>query len=341
MTSTFMDPPVAHSPVGAGPLERFSLMRSTDPEQFVAAINQAYGAPSVALTEPPRGEQEYELRALVGQGFTVGYLRSGLPVHITPQRETGPYYLNLAPSGAVLAEAGEARTVNDSTTAVIMPAGVPQRLTPSADATESIGIKIERALVNAELAALLGRTPQSPVQFAPVLDLTGVAGSGIAALVRFMLAEANGLPGGLFDQPAVQLHHIRTLVAALLTMHRHTYSDALVSAPERSPRRSRALRLALEYVEGHLAEPLTVTDIAEAAGCSVRTLHEHFQDGVGDTPMGYVREQRLQRVHDELRITGRSVTDVACAWGFTHLGRFSASYRKRFGALPSDTARGL
>jgi AraC-like DNA-binding protein len=34
---------------------------------------------------------------------------------------------------------------------------------------------------------------------------------------------------------------------------------------------------------------------------------------------------------------GRSVTDTALRWGFSHLGQFSASYRQRFGDLPSRT----
>ncbi|MFJ8107849.1 helix-turn-helix domain-containing protein [Streptomyces sp. NPDC096132] len=338
MTNALAYPPTGHPDANTEILGRFPLVRSDDPEQFVAAVNRAYGTPTVALAEPARGKQHYELRALIGHGFTVGYVRSGLAVTITPPPDTGPYYLNLAPSGAVLSEVGDVRILNDPTTAVIMPAGARQRLTPSADATESIGIKIDRALVDAELTALLGREPRRPVQFTPMLDLTGAAGSGIVALIRFMLVEASRMPGGLFDQPAVQLHHIRTLVVALLTTHQHNYSDAL-ALPDSTPRRSRTLRLALEYVERHLTEPITVSDIAEAVGCSVRTLHEHFQAGVGDTPMGWVREQRLQHVHDELRISGRSVTDVASAWGFTHLSRFSASYRSRFGVLPSETVR--
>ncbi|MBU6529616.1 helix-turn-helix transcriptional regulator [Streptomyces mayonensis] len=338
MTNAYAHLPTERPDTGTEILGRFPLVRSTDPEQFVAAINQAYGAPTVALTAPGCEGQQYELRAIVGEGFTVGYLRSGLAVSIAPPASTGPYYLNLAPSGAVLSEVGDARIVNDPTTAVIMPAGARQRLTPGAHATESIGIKIDRSVVDAELTALLGREPRRPVQFAPALDLTGTAGAGIAALVRFMLSQASQLPGGLFDQPTVQLHHIRTLVAALLTMHQHNYSDAL-ARPAVSSGRSRILRLALEYAERHLAEPLTVSDIAEAVGCSVRTLHEHFQAGVGDTPMGWVREQRLRHVHEELCTSGRSVTDVAFAWGFTHLGRFSAVYRKRYGVLPSDTVR--
>ncbi|MFP5456117.1 MAG: helix-turn-helix domain-containing protein, partial [Alphaproteobacteria bacterium] len=34
-----------------------------------------------------------------------------------------------------------------------------------------------------------------------------------------------------------------------------------------------------------------------------------------------------------------TVSELALEWGFTHLGRFSAEYRRRFQELPSETLR--
>ena len=34
---------------------------------------------------------------------------------------------------------------------------------------------------------------------------------------------------------------------------------------------------------------------------------------------------------------GESVTEIAMQWGFTHMGRFSIEYRRRFGESPSET----
>ena len=60
------------------------------------------------------------------------------------------------------------------------------------------------------------------------------------------------------------------------------------------------------------------------------------------SPMAYVQEVRLQRVHRQLRAAApgtTTVTDVAHAWGFVHLGRFARRYRERFGESPSQTLR--
>jgi AraC-like DNA-binding protein len=107
------------------------------------------------------------------------------------------------------------------------------------------------------------------------------------------------------------------------------------------PRRAR-LRAAVEYVHEHVAEPLSVSDIAAAAGLSVRATQEAFQRHIGLTPLRYLQHVRLEQVRRELlRADPRttSVQSIARAWGFAHLGRFSATYRDTYGEYPRNTLR--
>ena len=56
--------------------------------------------------------------------------------------------------------------------------------------------------------------------------------------------------------------------------------------------------------------------------------------------MSYLKELRFEQAHLELMHNEHlSVTDVAFKWGFTHLGRFSQEYKRRYGELPSSTRR--
>ena len=57
--------------------------------------------------------------------------------------------------------------------------------------------------------------------------------------------------------------------------------------------------------------------------------------------MRYLRNARFERARTALLRAEpeESVTDIAAAWGFTHLGRFAIEYRRRFGERPSDTIR--
>ncbi len=58
--------------------------------------------------------------------------------------------------------------------------------------------------------------------------------------------------------------------------------------------------------------------------------------------MAHLHEIRMTTAHRDLLDSHptRAVADVATNWGFTHLGRFAAEYKKRFGHLPSQTLKG-
>jgi AraC-like DNA-binding protein len=107
------------------------------------------------------------------------------------------------------------------------------------------------------------------------------------------------------------------------------------------PRQAK-LRAAVEHVHAHAEEPITVADLARIAGLSVRSVQEAFRRMFGVSPLTYLRQVRLDRVHDELLARDPrsvSVGQVATRWGFAHLGRFSAAYAERFGEYPKQTLR--
>jgi transcriptional regulator GlxA family with amidase domain len=182
----------------------------------------------------------------------------------------------------------------------------------------------------------LGHPIDEPVHLAASFDLTTSAGQSWLRLSRFILAELD--KPGLLDGAVVRRQYVRLLVAGLLTTQPHNYSAALADA--QAPMRPRNLRRALQYIQDNLAGALSVNDIAAASGSSVRRLQEAFQDHLDASPMSYVRAQRLELARERLASGTGSVTEVAQECGFGHLGRFSASYRERFGELPSRTVTG-
>ena len=103
--------------------------------------------------------------------------------------------------------------------------------------------------------------------------------------------------------------------------------------------RSRALRLAVDYIEEHADGAPAVTDICGASGVSHRTLNHAFHEHFGISPKQYLQAVRLDGVRKELYRKGPSarIADIANTWGFWHLGQFAADYRRQFGELPSET----
>lgn len=104
---------------------------------------------------------------------------------------------------------------------------------------------------------------------------------------------------------------------------------------------ARAVRRAVSYIEDHLAEPITVGDVAEAAGLSTRGLQAAFIRVLDLSPSAYLRRARLHAARRDLLDADdlTTVAGVARRWGFNHLGRFADGYRIEFDELPSATLR--
>jgi len=105
--------------------------------------------------------------------------------------------------------------------------------------------------------------------------------------------------------------------------------------------RSRALRLALDYIENLADSAPTIKDICRATGASYRTLNYAFLDRFGVAPKQYLQATRLDGVRKEFHRKGPSakIADVANHWGFWHMGQFAADYKRQFGELPSETLK--
>ncbi len=126
-------------------------------------------------------------------------------------------------------------------------------------------------------------------------------------------------------------------------------ADALTgrngAAVERSPslnRRVAAVRICETYMREHLDKTVTLVDLSEVSGLRLRSLINAFQAVTGFSPMAYFKRERLSGVRQALQrphLTRTRVIDVATAWGFWHMGHFTADYREMFGESPSETLR--
>ena len=91
------------------------------------------------------------------------------------------------------------------------------------------------------------------------------------------------------------------------------------------------------YMYENLGESLTLTGLEAVAGISVRSLQIEFKKRFQLSPLCWLREQRLLRAHQLLTSKNeeRPVSAIAKECGFTHFGRFSVSFRKKFGVSAS------
>lgn len=145
------------------------------------------------------------------------------------------------------------------------------------------------------------------------------------------------------------LDHFERSAAMFLLSHRAPAVER-GDAPRRSAfreeartlsRSSRQMNAILECMQARIDTPLSLDDLAAAAGVSVRTINELCRRHRGVTPMELLRHMRLDAVRAQLQgQPDLSITEAALTFGFGHLGRFSAYYFERFGELPRQTQSG-
>ncbi|MFK3983842.1 AraC family transcriptional regulator [Micromonospora sp. NPDC050397] len=149
-------------------------------------------------------------------------------------------------------------------------------------------------------------------------------------------------PDSALANPLLQARATSLLVtAALNTFPNVTMTSDQTAVPHRVM--PAALSRAAAYIDAHAAEPITLTDIADAAGVGARALQHAFARQHGTSPMDYLRRVRLERAHRQLQATdpthGHTVASIARSWGFAHPGRFATAYREIYGQSPSRTLR--
>lgn len=88
-----------------------------------------------------------------------------------------------------------------------------------------------------------------------------------------------------------------------------------------------------EYIETHIAHPITLETLARQAGLSPYYFTRVFKDAIGLPPYRYVLHKRIEFAcarRDEL-----SIESVALACGFSDNAQFSKQFKKIRGVPPS------
>lgn len=92
---------------------------------------------------------------------------------------------------------------------------------------------------------------------------------------------------------------------------------------------------AKDLVDARYFDPLTVADLARAAGLSKAHFSAEFRRAFGESPHAYLLTRRLERAASMLRMTDRKVADICVAVGLQSIGSFTTSFTRMFGASPT------
>src|SRR6201996_7032793 len=121
----------------------------------------------------------------------------------------------------------------------------------------------------------------------------------------------------------------------------------IASGPERNKGWLRAvfdpqMGTALSAIHDNVNTPWTVESLAEAAGMSRSAFAARFKELLGQTPMEYVTEWRMQKAMQLLQQRDKKLIDVSRSVGYESDAAFSKAFKRVVGANPGEyLKRGL
>ena len=196
-------------------------------------------------------------------------------------------------------------------------------------------LRVSRDALVGQLQRLIDRPLRDPLVFDLGLDAHHAGASNMVHALAYVCRVQSGGR----QAPAMDASLAEFLMQQLLTQLPHNHTAAVQQ--EREAPLPRHVKLARDYIESHLHEPITLPALSRACGVSARTLQNGFDRFLGRSPVTYIQEQRLAAVHRALSrgTPGTTVTEVLLDHGIQSAGHFTRAYRRRYGCLPSQTLR--
>jgi len=98
-------------------------------------------------------------------------------------------------------------------------------------------------------------------------------------------------------------------------------------------------RLIGDYIEAHLAEPLTISQLAQQAHLSEYHFARMFSQSFGVTPRQYVLERRIEKARELVCQSSLPLAAIALECGFANQAHFTRLFRRNLGNTPGALRR--
>lgn len=273
------------------------------------------------------------------QSTTLGFIEYGTDVTIAIEEggseRFDSYSISLPLHGEQELNSAGVLVHSDEATGLIISPDECQELTISGECRK-FQIAIPRQVVRDTLESILHRCADAPLRFAARMDASNGATGAWWRTARHYFTEMK-VNGDLYVQPNLTADLERLLVKGLLLAQPNNYSAQLQQAYE--VKLPHYLVRAQEFIHANAREDIHLEDIERAAGVSRFKLFEGFGKYFDLAPMAYLKRFRLMGVRQAILedCNAVNISVIAMGWGFTHLGRFSTSYRSLFDETPSMT----
>jgi two-component system response regulator YesN len=128
------------------------------------------------------------------------------------------------------------------------------------------------------------------------------------------------------------------LVAALtrLTQRLALQEETANAADPHGATQEIHVRSAMDYIDSHFNEDISITHLSEMLGISESHLSHLFREHSGFTIVAYLQDRRMREAIKLLQDPSLNVTDIYTSCGFTNGSYFCKMFRRYTGVTPSE-----
>jgi len=116
----------------------------------------------------------------------------------------------------------------------------------------------------------------------------------------------------------------------------HMYSQASVSNTISNDKNMLKLKKVLTFIRTNHIRQITLQEMSDTVGMSLKYFCSFFKDMTGKTPVEYLNEYRIERATQKLISTDNSVIDIAYGCGFNDLSYFIKTFKRIKGISPGS-----
>ena len=194
--------------------------------------------------------------------------------------------------------------------------------------TDELQLFLDPGYLNDVAAEANGTVPE-------LIDRFAFEDPMLRQIVHGLLDELRdpGVAGALFGELAAQY-------LAVHLLRRHCVSRSRVARCARGLTPGQVRRLEAHVAE-HLADEITLDDLAATARMSRFHFAHAFKQAIGTPPHRWLVDRRIERAKTLLCATSLPVGEVGLAVGFASPSHFGAVFRARVGASPQGYRHGV
>jgi AraC-like DNA-binding protein len=314
---------------GAGGIKQLPALQTGDLDEACSRLGAVFRSHSLQFTRKERA------LAVTHSGFSFGKvsfhrLQYGGYVRMSAPEMGGFYLFQVALTGPFrIVRNQDATDVGERQAYAVNPSETfAKDWVPEGD---QLIVRIDRDVLEDYARTVLGSGAARPIVFRPTVVEN-------ASDVLKSLAQYAGCVSGLPIRLKRQVEEVA--MSTILMSFPSSMSEELAR-----PARACApyyVRRVEEVIDAAPEAATSLQDMTRIAGVSMRTLYYGFRRFRDTTPLAYLKAKRLDLAKAKLlQADPRSttVTAVALECGFTHLAKFAADFRLRFGRLPSSVLR--